>query len=175
MCLSAFFASDFALIARPIPPPHDDPGRVGGQSAQPDAAGRPSKSRRRGLSFFQRLLLLLPRCQVAGGGAGGSGWVDRGWVSTVLRTRIDVHARFPWEGNKNVREVMDSFSWIFTLEPRHQHHRRDSKACPLCGASFSLLFRRHHCRNCGGLTCALCSSKKLAAAKYVGRADTLVE
>ncbi len=40
-----------------------------------------------------------------------------------------------------------------------------SKACPLCGTSFSLLFRRHHCRCCGGLACALCSSKKLAIAK----------
>ncbi|CUI14418.1 zinc finger protein, putative [Bodo saltans] len=33
-----------------------------------------------------------------------------------------------------------------------------SSSCDSCGAPFSLLRRRHHCRNCGGLFCDTCSS-----------------
>lgn len=35
-----------------------------------------------------------------------------------------------------------------------------STNCSLCNANFTLLFRRHHCRNCGKLVCTNCSSKK---------------
>lgn len=34
--------------------------------------------------------------------------------------------------------------------------------CPICSTSFSLLQRRHHCRQCGVLVCAKCSSHKFA-------------
>lgn len=36
----------------------------------------------------------------------------------------------------------------------------DSAECLLCGASFGLLNRRHHCRCCGVLCCAACSGKR---------------
>eukprot|EP01111_Echinosteliopsis_oligospora_P008408 TRINITY_DN2404_c0_g1_i1.p1 TRINITY_DN2404_c0_g1~~TRINITY_DN2404_c0_g1_i1.p1 ORF type:complete len:412 (-),score=96.75 TRINITY_DN2404_c0_g1_i1:150-1385(-) len=36
----------------------------------------------------------------------------------------------------------------------------DSKSCMLCGSSFSLIFRRHHCRACGKMLCAGCSAHK---------------
>jgi len=32
--------------------------------------------------------------------------------------------------------------------------------CVLCGRTFSLLFRRHHCRNCGEVVCGLCSATR---------------
>ena len=32
--------------------------------------------------------------------------------------------------------------------------------CPLCGATFALLRRRHHCRNCGTAVCDSCSSSR---------------
>jgi hypothetical protein len=41
---------------------------------------------------------------------------------------------------------------------------REKPRCPLCTASFSLLFRRHHCRLCGILACANCSTKRLSIA-----------
>ena len=33
--------------------------------------------------------------------------------------------------------------------------------CQLCGADFTIAFRRHHCRACGKVVCSLCSSKKV--------------
>lgn len=33
--------------------------------------------------------------------------------------------------------------------------------CQLCSASFSILFRRHHCRNCGKVVCENCSSNRV--------------
>lgn len=33
--------------------------------------------------------------------------------------------------------------------------------CELCYGTFNLIFRRHHCRLCGVLSCANCSSKRL--------------
>eukprot|EP00300_Choanocystis_sp_HF-7_P015784 c19171_g1_i1.p2 GENE.c19171_g1_i1~~c19171_g1_i1.p2 ORF type:complete len:440 (-),score=93.22 c19171_g1_i1:1487-2806(-) len=35
---------------------------------------------------------------------------------------------------------------------------RDAPVCPLCRASFTLLFRRHHCRTCGTVACKLCAT-----------------
>lgn len=34
--------------------------------------------------------------------------------------------------------------------------------CMACGARFSLITRRHHCRNCGGVFCGKCASKRRA-------------
>ena len=36
-----------------------------------------------------------------------------------------------------------------------------SKTCLLCGKGFSLTRRRHHCRACGNLLCAMCSEHKV--------------
>ena len=36
-----------------------------------------------------------------------------------------------------------------------------SSSCPLCCTKFTVSCRRHHCRSCGKLTCAVCSTKKL--------------
>lgn len=37
----------------------------------------------------------------------------------------------------------------------------DVAACPLCGARFSTTYRRHHCRQCGGIVCDACSPHRL--------------
>jgi FYVE/RhoGEF/PH domain-containing protein 5/6 len=37
---------------------------------------------------------------------------------------------------------------------------QESKYCLLCAREFTPVFRRHHCRNCGLLVCAKCSSKR---------------
>ncbi|RYG64547.1 hypothetical protein EON64_13770, partial [archaeon] len=36
----------------------------------------------------------------------------------------------------------------------------NSNECELCHTQFTLLFRRHHCRNCGALVCVTCSNRK---------------
>ena len=33
-------------------------------------------------------------------------------------------------------------------------------SCSLCERQFTLLFRRHHCRNCGALVCSFCAPSK---------------
>jgi hypothetical protein len=43
----------------------------------------------------------------------------------------------------------------------------DDKApqCKICAAPFTVLFRRHHCRGCGNVVCALCSDKEVPLPK----------
>lgn len=36
----------------------------------------------------------------------------------------------------------------------------NSTSCQICATSFTIVFRRHHCRACGVIVCGLCSSKK---------------
>lgn len=45
----------------------------------------------------------------------------------------------------------------------------DDKApqCKICATPFTVLFRRHHCRGCGNVVCALCSDKEVPLPKYV--------
>lgn len=40
-------------------------------------------------------------------------------------------------------------------------NNNESSGCQLCGKSFGLKNRRHHCRACGALTCDSCSTKRL--------------
>jgi len=41
----------------------------------------------------------------------------------------------------------------------------ESDQCMACKTIFTVIRRRHHCRNCGGLFCGACSSKKFALLK----------
>lgn len=40
----------------------------------------------------------------------------------------------------------------------------NSNQCELCRTAFTLLFRRHHCRNCGALVCVNCSTHRFLLA-----------
>lgn len=41
-----------------------------------------------------------------------------------------------------------------------------SSCCDLCQTVFSIMNRRHHCRNCGSLVCHSCSKRKLLLEKF---------
>eukprot|EP01080_Neovahlkampfia_damariscottae_P011639 gene11639-4880_t len=43
---------------------------------------------------------------------------------------------------------------------------KDVKECMQCKDKFTFLNRRHHCRNCGGLFCGSCSSKKVILLRF---------
>jgi hypothetical protein len=37
----------------------------------------------------------------------------------------------------------------------------ETSSCPICGRTFGLFFRRHHCRKCGRVVCANCSPHRI--------------
>lgn len=43
-----------------------------------------------------------------------------------------------------------------------------SGLCSRCNAQFSLLLRRHHCRNCGNIVCDNCSKDRMAIGNIDG-------
>jgi alpha-tubulin suppressor-like RCC1 family protein len=45
-------------------------------------------------------------------------------------------------------------------------HDEEATNCMNCKNSFTMINRRHHCRHCGGVYCAKCSSKKIPLLKF---------
>lgn len=43
---------------------------------------------------------------------------------------------------------------------------KDAKECMQCKEKFTLFFRRHHCRNCGGLYCSNCTQKRIILLRF---------
>lgn len=46
-------------------------------------------------------------------------------------------------------------------QPAHWVHDKDVKACGACLDEFTVRKRKHHCRNCGQIFCADCTSRRL--------------
>lgn len=61
------------------------------------------------------------------------------------RASINVDAAEFLKNNKNGKWVDDT----------------STKKCMRCEKAFSLTIRKHHCRECGGVFCDACSSRKL--------------
>jgi hypothetical protein len=92
-------------------------------------------------------------------------------LETSLETAVKVYGDLPGMTNEGPSlSSMPEDLWMAD---------GDSGSCPQCHSEFTLSHRRHHCRLCGGLTCAQCSSKVLAMtlsptvkrrASFVGKA-----
>lgn len=67
---------------------------------------------------------------------------------------------------KNARFLAPGGQHTTVLTPRHWVEDSEVKECMGCKGAFSFVNRKHHCRNCGGIFCNSCSSKKVAILKY---------
>jgi len=63
-----------------------------------------------------------------------------------------------WSGDESGRVV----SWQISSD-EHWTNDAEAKNCanPTCGVKFSVLERRHHCRECGGVYCSRCSTHRI--------------
>jgi len=61
---------------------------------------------------------------------------------------------------KKVREVACGGSHSAAMIVHGWIPDDESNQCMSCKTQFTMIRRRHHCRNCGGLFCGACSSKK---------------
>jgi len=66
------------------------------------------------------------------------------------------NARILSAGGEN-SAVLTARAWVEDSE---------AKECMACKSPFSFVVRKHHCRNCGGIFCNPCSTKKIAILKY---------
>jgi len=78
------------------------------------------------------------------------------WMKLLLKNKdVDITESFGSQSN-----FVDS-----SLQPVWVPDNQ-TKICMLCASTFTVVKRRHHCRNCGKIFCANCTSKKK---KKVGR------
>ena len=63
-------------------------------------------------------------------------------------------------------EVSTSDAVFITDRPPEWKPDKEAKECTLCHSEFSVLNRRHHCRNCGECFCAKCSSNLTTLPKF---------
>lgn len=87
-----------------------------------------------------------------------------------------------YENGTNAEELAADLSRIASIRDSHAEvSNRDDRGCdrpPIwipdveapkcmsCGANFTVVKRRHHCRNCGKVFCARCSSNSVPLPKY---------
>ena len=89
-------------------------------------------------------------------------------VQDTLKTMKDEGFKFPplQESGTALKEIMFSASTAPTW--------LDGDACSKCYGAFTLIMRKHHCRNCGQVFCDKCSSKVCPIPKYGMNTDVRV-
>jgi hypothetical protein len=112
------------------------------------------------LQSFSAALALSPP------GPGGVDHRQRILSDDDLSNQAILNDEPPVEQQQPQQPVMDSYRDAFVMvadtdmsaEPVMQYDDTCS-ACTLCSSEFGILNRRHHCRACGFIFCAYCSSK----------------
>jgi growth factor-regulated tyrosine kinase substrate len=92
------------------------------------------------------------------------------------RTRKLLRYSIIWPAHQSIAVTFNSTSRIMNGAPDWQ----DGECCFRCRTQFTLVARKHHCRNCGNIFCAKCSSQqiplpKLNIEKNVRVCDTCYE
>lgn len=70
------------------------------------------------------------------------------------------------DSNKKVRTVSCGGQHTAVLSGRMWIDDKETKECMNCKCVFTFTNRKHHCRNCMGIFCGPCSSKKFAILKF---------
>lgn len=76
------------------------------------------------------------------------------------------------EQNEKLRDIYSDRESIY-IAPIWKDDS-SSKSCELCQTEFTLMNRRHHCRNCGSLVCNSCSKRRLTLPNSVFDPNELV-
>jgi len=79
---------------------------------------------------------------------------------------LDEFQYLPSLKGKNARSVACGGEHSAVLTARAWVDDSEAKECMSCKVAFSFVNRKHHCRNCGGIFCTPCSSKKNAILAY---------
>lgn len=69
-------------------------------------------------------------------------------------------------GDKVVRSIAAGGSNSAAVCAHQWVPDKDAKECMQCKEKFTLFFRRHHCRNCGGLYCGNCTQKRIILLRF---------
>ena len=93
---------------------------------------------------------------VVTGGARSNNIKDKKFDLIILNAIKDMNAVI-------IPEYFEEYSSTRNLFIKKDQWMSDESAynCLLCQAAFTMACRRHHCRACGKLCCALCTSRKL--------------
>lgn len=89
--------------------------------------------------------------------------VKAGVGAEIVNAIKDAEAE--WQAKSEVRGL-DGYPMELTARVERDDWVKDKERnnCQLCNVGFTLINRKHHCRMCGALVCASCTSKKLTFA-----------
>jgi hypothetical protein len=93
----------------------------------------------------------------------GSGADD--CLGKIIKPNIDIESDIGCGNQKTNPQKSGSRKKVgLGLQDTDRPQWQDSthmKHCSFCSAEFSMIFRKHHCRRCGQVVCASCSSSRV--------------
>ena len=93
----------------------------------------------------------------------------------IDRTEMDSIAKLQRKTSIHKRSSVKNDEEEFKGRSQDSEWKDSSKInnCSLCSKAFTLTFRKHHCRECGGVFCGPCSAYKVVISGTLKRVSTL--